>query len=52
MCVPVREQMSWSLCTQWAHGLLSMDLNQPSPVLFAQDMPQEAKTTVHVCPGL
>lgn len=31
---------------------LSVDLNQPSPVLFAQDMPQEAKTTVRVCPGL
>lgn len=29
---------------------LSVDLNQPSPVLFAQDMPQEAKTTVPVCP--
>lgn len=28
------------------------DLNQSSPVLFAQDMPQEAKTTVRVCPGL
>lgn len=29
---------------------LSMGLNRPSPVLFAQDMPQEAKTTVGVCP--
>lgn len=30
---------------------LNVDLNQPSLELFAQDMPQEVKTTAHVCPG-
>lgn len=51
VCLPVGECMS--LCVYsvgpWS---LSVDLNQPSPVLFAQDMPQEAKTTARVCPGL
>ena len=41
MCVCVFSVGPWSL---------SVDLNQPSPVMFAQDMPQEAKTTVRVCP--
>ena len=40
-CVCVLSVGPWSL---------SVYLNQPSPVLFAQDMPQEAKTTVRVCP--
>lgn len=51
VCVSTCERMYVSECV-YSVGLwsLSVDLNQPSPVLFAQDMPQEAKTTVHVCP--
>lgn len=51
VCVSTCERMYVSKCV-YSVGLwsLSVDLNQPSPVLFAQDMPQEAKTTVHVCP--
>lgn len=50
-CVSTCERVYVSECVcsvgPWS---LSMDLNPPSPALFAQDMPQEAKTTVHVCP--
>lgn len=47
LCVRLPAYVNVSVCTQWARGV---DLNQPAPVLFAQDMPQEAKTTVGVCP--
>lgn len=51
MSVSTYERVYFSECVYsvgpWS---LSVDLNQPSPVVFAQDMPQEAKTTVHVCP--
>lgn len=47
LCVCLPAYVNVSVCTQWARGV---DLNQPAPVLFAQDMPQEAKTTVGVCP--
>lgn len=51
LCVSTCERVYVSECVYsvgpWS---LTVGLNQPSPVLFAQDMPQEAKTTVHVCP--
>lgn len=46
-CLRLPVCVNVSARTRWAHGVA---LNQPAPVVFAQDMPQEAKTTVGVCP--
>lgn len=49
MCVSTCERVSECVYSVGPRSP-SVDLKQPSPALFAQDMPQEAKTTVRVCP--